>query len=187
MASESGVESMFPPLPLEEWDESKETLHRYAQIVGKVKLAYTPFRNHWWHVPLYVTTRGLRTSPIPYGHIMFEISFDLLDNRLVVSTSEGAVFAFALDDLPVAEFYRRLVDGLGALGINVSINTTPFDLDDEQKLDENFFHCVCDGDYVGRYGRVLAQVDQVFKKFAGRFNGKQSPVQLYWHGFDLAV
>jgi len=186
-AGGSAAGQIFPPLPLEKWEDSKETLHRYVQVVGKIRLRYTPFMNHWWHVTLYASPRGLRTPPIPYGHTTFEISFDLLDNRLVVSTSEGEGFAFAIDDLPVAEFYRRLVDGLGTLGIHVAINTTPFDLDDEQMLDENVFHCVCDREYVRRYGRVLAQVDQVFKEFAGRFNGKQSPVQLYWHSFDLAV
>jgi hypothetical protein len=187
MVSESGVGSMFPPLPLEEWEESMETLHRYAQIVGKVRLAYAPFRNHWWHVTLYVTTRGLTTSPIPYGHITFEISFDLMDNRLVVSTSEGEGFEFSLDDLPVAEFYRKLFDGLGALGVEVSINSRAYELGDEYTLAENTFHCVCDREYVRRYWRVLVQVDQIFKEFAGRFNGKTSPVQLYWHSFDLAV
>ncbi|HEX6710272.1 MAG TPA: DUF5996 family protein [Rubrobacter sp.] len=181
------AEQGFPPLPLEKWEESKETLHRFVQVVGKIRLTYAPFMNHWWHVTLYVSPRGLRTSPIPYGHTTFEISFDLLDNRLVVWTSEGGGFSFALDDLAVADFYRRLVDGLGTLGINVAINTTPFDLDDEQTLDENVFNCVCDREYVGRYGRVLAYVDQIFKEFAGRFNGKQSPVQLFWHGLDLAV
>src|SRR5829696_6854449 len=159
MASKSGVESMFPPLPLEEWDESKETLHRYAQIVGKVRLAHSPFRNHWWHVPLYVTARGLTSSPIPYEHITFEISFDLLNNRLVVSTSEGEGFMFAMDDLPVAEFHRKLFDGLGALGVEVSINSKAYELGDEYTLEE----------------------------FAGRFNGKTSPVHLFWHSFDLAV
>jgi hypothetical protein len=185
--SESSAGRIFPPLPLEEWEESKETLHRFAQVVGKIRLKYAPFMNHWWHVTLYVSPRGLRTSPIPYGQTTFEISFDLLDNRLVVSTGEGAGFTFALDDLPVAEFYRRLVDGLGTLGIHVAIDPTPFDLNDDQKLDENVFHCVCDRDHVRRYVHVLAQVDRVFKEFAGRFNGKQSPVQLYWHSFDLAV
>jgi hypothetical protein len=181
------AEQGFPPLPLEDWEESKETLHRFVQVVGKIRLGYAPFMNHWWHVTLYVSPRGLRTSPIPYGHISFEISFDLLDNRLVVSTSEGGGFAFALDDLPVAEFYRRLVDGLGTLGVHVAINTTPFDLGDDHTLDENVFNCVCDREYVGRYGRALSQIDQIFKEFAGRFNGKQSPTQLFWHGFDLAV
>jgi Family of unknown function (DUF5996) len=179
--------SVFPPLPLEEWEETKETLHRYAQIVGKIRLEYSPFRNHWWHVPLYVTTRGLTTSPIPYRNLTFEVSFDLIDNRLVVSTSEDGGFAFAMDDLPVAQFYQRLFDGLGALGIDASINAKPFELDDEDTLEENTFHCVCDGEYLRRYWRVLVQVDQIFKEFAGRFNGKTSPVQLYWHSFDLAV
>ena len=179
--------SVFPPLPLDEWEATKETLHRYVQIVGKVRLEYSPFRNHWWHVPLYVTARGLTTSPIPYRNVTFEISFDLMENRLVVSTSENGGFAFAMDDLPVAEFYRRLFDGLGALGIDVSINTRSYALGDEDTLEENTFHFVCDRDYVRRYWRVLSQVDQVFKEFAGRFNGKTSPVQLYWHSFDLAV
>jgi hypothetical protein len=187
VASKLRTGPAFPPLPLEEWEETKETLHRYAQIVGKVRLGYTPFRNHWWHVALYVSTRGLTTSPIPYRHMTFEISFDLMDNRLVVSTSEGEGFTFAMDDLPVAEFYRRLFDGLGALGIDLSINPEPFGLGDERSLEENTFHCVCEREYVRRYWRVLVQVDQIFKEFAGRFNGKTSPVHLFWHGFDLAV
>jgi hypothetical protein len=187
VVSDPRTDLVFPPLPLEEWEDTKETLHRYAQIVGKVRLACSPHRNHWWQVPLYVSTRGLTTSPIPYGNITFEISFDLVDNRLVVSTSEGGNFAFHLDDMPVAEFYRRLFDGLGVLDINLSINTRPFDLDDEQALDANTFHCVCDREYVRRYWRVLVQVDRIFEEFAGRFNGKTSPVQHYWHSFDLAV
>jgi hypothetical protein len=164
--------SVFPPLPLEEWEDTKETLHRYAQIVGKVRLGYSPFRNHWWHVPLYVTTRGLTTSPIPYKDRTFGISFDLMENRLVVSTSEDEGFAFTMDDLPVAGFYRRLFDGLGALGIDVSINARPFALDDDHTFEENTLHCVCDREYVRRYWRILVQVDQIFKEFAGRFNGK---------------
>ncbi len=177
----------FPPLPLDEWEDSKETLHRYAQVVGKVRLETFPFRNHWWHVTLYVGARGLTTGPVPYGQLTFEITLDLLDNRLVVSTSEGEGFAFALDELPVAEFYDRLFDGLRSLGIDVSINAAPFELDDEQTLAQNTFHRVCDREYVRRYWGILVQVDQIFEQFAGRFNGKTSPVQLYWHSFDLAV
>jgi Family of unknown function (DUF5996) len=169
MASEVREGTAFPPLPLEEWEDTKEALHRYVEIAGKVKLGYSPFRNHWWHVPLYVSTRGLTTGPIPYGHVTFDISFGLLDNRLVVSTSEGEGFAFALDDLPVAEFHRKLFDGLRFLGLDLSINVTPFDLDDEQTLAENTFHCVCDREYAGRYWRVLAQVDQIMEAFAGRY------------------
>ena len=177
----------LPPLPLEEWEDTKETLHRYCQIVGKIRMEYSPYRNHWWHVTLYVTTRGLTTGPIPYGPATFDISFDLLENRLLVATSEGGAFSFALDDLSVAEFYRRLFQELGTLGIVVSINTKPFELGDEHTLDMNIYHCTCDREAVRRYHQALAQADQIFKEFAGRFNGKTSPVQLFWHSFDLAV
>jgi Family of unknown function (DUF5996) len=106
---------------------------------------------------------------------------------LAVTTSEGGAFSFALDDLPVAEFYRRLFDGLGSLGIDASINTKPFALDDEHTLDTNTYHRTCDAGYVRRYHHVLTRVDQIFKEFAGRFDGKTSPVQLFWHSFGLAV
>ena len=171
---------------MKEWEDTKETLHRYCQIAGKVRMEYSPYRNHWWHVTLYVTTRGLTTGPIPYGRTTFDISFDLLENRLAVTTGEGA-FSFALDDLPVAEFYRRLFEGLRSLEIDASINPESFGLDDEHTLDTNTYHCTCAEGYVRRYHHVLGWVDQVFKEFAGRFNGKTSPVQLYWHSFDLAV
>ena len=189
MAGETAAlsEMELPPLPLEEWEETKETLHRYAQVVGKVRMELSPRRNHWWHVTLYVTPRGLTTGPIPHSAGTFDISFDLLENRLVVMSSDGGEFSFALTDLPVAEFYSRLMGGLGSLGIDVSINTRPFDLDDEHTLEENTYHSSCDGSYVRRYHRVLVWVDQVFKEYAGRFGCKQSPVHLYWHSFDLAV
>ena len=180
----------LPPLPLDNWEDTKETLHRYCQIAGKVRMELSPFRNHWWHVTLYVTTRGLSTGPIPYGpygSATFDISFDLLENKLAVTTSDEGGFSFALDDLPVAEFYRRLFDGLRSLGIEAAINTKPFALNDEYTLDENTFHGVCEQEYVRRYHRVLLWVDGAFKEFAGRFAGKTSPVQLYWHSFDLAV
>ncbi len=186
MGSLHGARAL-PSLPLGEWEDTKETLHRYCQIVGKLRMECSPYRNHWWHVTLYVTTRGLTTGPIPYGQTAFDISFDLLENRLAVSTSEGGAFSFAIDDLPVAEFYRRLFEGLGSLGIDASINPRPFDLDDEHTLENDTYHRTSDPEYVRRFHCVLVQVDQVFKEFAGRFNGKTSPVQLFWHSFDLAV
>src|SRR5829696_130489 len=177
----------LPPLPLDDWEDTKETLHRYCQIAGKVRMEYSPYRNHWWHVTLYVTTHGLTTGPIPYCRTTFDISFDLLENKLAVTTSDKGEFFFALDDLPVAQFYRKLFDGLNSLGIDASINTKPFGLDDEYTLDNNTYHCTCDRGYVRRFHRILAWADQVFEQFAGRFNGKTSPVQLFWHGFDIAV
>ena len=180
-------EMELPPLPLEEWEDTKETLHRYAQVVGKIRMSLSPPRNHWWHVTLYVTPCGLTTGPIPYPFGTFDISFDLLGNRLAVTTSEGEGFSFAMDNLPVAEFYARLMSGLRSLRIDVSINAKPFDLGDEQTLEENTRHRTCVRSHVRRYHRVLAWTDQVFKEYAGRFSGKQSPVHLYWHSFDLAV
>ena len=133
-------EMELPPLPLEEWEGTKETLHRYCQIVGKIRMGLSPFRNHWWHVTLYVTPRGLTTGAVPYPAGTFDISFDLLENRLAVTTSEGGGFGFAMDDLPVARFYGELVGGLDSPGIGVSIDTRPFDLDDEHTLEENTHH-----------------------------------------------
>ena len=187
MKQEHGTARALPPLPLDVWEDTKETLHRYCQIVGKARMGLSPFRNHWWHATLYVTTRGLSTGPIPYENSTFDISFDLLENRLSVTTSDEGAFSFALDDLPVADFYWRLFDGLRSLGVEAAINTKPFDLGDEQTLDNNTLHRVCDREYVRRYHRVLSWVAQVFNEFAGRFDGKTSPVQLYWHSFDLAV
>jgi hypothetical protein len=181
----SGME--LPPLPLEEWEDTKETLHRYCQIVGKIRMELAPFKNHWWHVTLYVTPRGLTTGPIPYSSGTFDISFDLLDNRLVVATSEGGGFGLAIDNLPVAEFYGKLMEGLGSSGVDVSINTRLFDLDDEHTLENNTYHSACEQSYVRRFHRVLSWADQVFNEYAGRSNGKQSPVHLFWHSFDLAV
>lgn len=177
----------LPPLPLEEWEDTKETLHRYAQVVGKVRMGLSAPQNHWWHVTLYVTPRGLTTGPVPHAAGTFDVSFDLLENRLMVTTSDDGDFSFGLDDLPVAGFYERLVGGLGSLGIEARINPRPFDLDDEHTLEENTIHSTCDLGYVRRYHRVLLWVDQVFKGYAGRFTGKQSPVHLFWHSFDLAV
>jgi Family of unknown function (DUF5996) len=190
MMQEHFTTRALPPLPLKEWENTKETLHRYCQIVGKVRMRLSPFRNHWWHVTLYVTTHGLSTGPIPYGpygDATFDISFDLLENKLAVTTNDEGGFAFGLDELPVAGFYQKLFDGLRCLGIDVAINTKPFALNDEYTLDVNTFHRVCDRKYMRRYHQILSWVDQVFREFSGRFTGKSSPVQLFWHSFDLAV
>lgn len=134
-----------------------------------------------------MSPRGLTTGPIPYAGGIFEATIDLLENRLTVITSEDTGFDFSIEDLPVAEFYAGFFDGLKSLGIEASINTNPFDIDDEHALDANFGHDSCVTSYVRRYHRVLIWTDQVFKEFAGRFGGKQSPVQLFWHSFDLAL
>jgi Family of unknown function (DUF5996) len=177
----------FPPLPLEEWEDTKNTLHRFVQIVGKIRLASAPHANHWWHVTLYVTTRGLTTSPMPYGDITFAIDFDFIDHRLVISTSSGAMESFALEGLSVAQFYEQVFSTLSQLGIEVAIVPTPYDLIPAEPFTTNTIHAAYDKEYVNRYWRILVQVDMVFKEFSGRFTGKTSPVQLFWHSFDLAV
>jgi hypothetical protein len=119
---------VLPPLPLNEWETTKETLHRYAQIVGKIRLWSGARRNHWWNVTLYVSSRGLTTGPNPYGDETFEVFFDFVAHELRVTASTGATFSFALEDgMSVADFYRELLAGLGALGIEVAIDPTPYD------------------------------------------------------------
>jgi Family of unknown function (DUF5996) len=183
------LETELPALPLEAWRPTKETLHRFAQIVGKVRLEHSPYRNHWWHVPLYVSPRGLAARHMFSGDLPFEVSFDLISHELEVLTGAGDRVAFALEDgLSVASFYRKLLAAFEYLGVDVDLNNpTPFDLGDDRHFGADTEHASYDKEYVERYRRVLAWVDLVFREFSARFNGKTSPVQLYWHSFDLAV
>ena len=187
-AGDSVNASVFPPLPLEGWGPTKETLHRFVQIVGKVRLASAPPQNHWWHVPLYVTTRGLTTSPMPHGERTFALDFDLVDHRLVLTDSGGATDGFPLaDGLSVARFYASLFERLAALGIGVAVSPTPFGIPDPLPFPTDEAHAAYDAESVARWWRILVEVDQVFKAFAGRFTGKTSPVHLFWHSLDLVV
>jgi Family of unknown function (DUF5996) len=181
------VAETFPPLPLEEWEDTKNTLHRFIQIVGKIRLASAPHANHWWHVTMYVTTRGLTTSPMPYGNTTFAIDFDFIDHRLVISTSSGAIESFALEGLSVARFYEQVFSKLSRLGIDVAIVANPYDLAPAEAFTTDTTHASYDKEYANRYWRILTQVDMTFKEFSGRFTGKTSPVHLFWHSFDLAV
>jgi hypothetical protein len=178
----------WPALPLEAWADTKATLHRYCQVVGKVRMALVPFRNHWWHVTLYPDTRGLSTGPMPTGDgRALEIAFDLIDHRLVVSASDGNTQSFTLaDGLACMDFYGGLFGILDRLGVNVKIRPAPFDLRGPL-LSEDREHDAYDPEAVSRYWTVLRHVADVLAEFAGWFNGKQSPVHLFWHSFDLAL
>ncbi len=178
---------LFPPLPLEGWEDTKQTLHRFGQIVGKIRLAAMPHMNHWWHVPFYVTTRGLTGNPMPHREMTFAIDFDFIDHKLVITTSTGQVESFPLEGLSVAQFYERVFSRLSQLGINVTILAKPYALKPAEPFATDTLHASYDKEYVNRYWRILVQVDQVLKEFSGRFTGKTSPVHLFWHGFDLAV
>lgn len=177
---------MFPPIPLAEWVDSKETLHRFAQIVGKIRLAQGPPRNHWWHVPLHLTGRGLTSRPMGSDPI-FAIDFDFVAHRLIVNSVAGDTVSFPLPGLSVAAFYARLLAALGALGIDVTIRPVPFDLPDGTPFAEDTDHASYDPMWVNRYWQVLGQVALVLEEFAGRSYAKTSPVHHFWHSFDLAV
>jgi len=177
----------WPALPLDQWRDTYATLHRWTQVVGKIRLAQAPLINHWWQVPLYVTCRGLTTSPIPYGSRAFQIDFDLTDHRLVIQTSDGAAESFALQRRTVADFYSEVMGRLRSLGLEIRIWTMPVEIAEPIAFEADREHGAYDPDFVHRFWRILVQVDRIFIAFRARFVGKVSPVHFFWGSFDLAV
>ena len=178
----------LPPLPLEEWEETKDTLHLYVQVVGKIRLASTPPQNHWWHCPLYVSARGLTTRRMRHEGVSFEIEFDLIDHRLVARTDRGEEAGFSLrDGLSVAGFHGDLLGLLADLAIRPAIKSEPYGLPMTTPFPDDTEHGSYDPEYVARFWRILGEVEWIFEEFAGWFRGKSSPVHLFWHGLDLAV
>jgi hypothetical protein len=183
----SNSRTAWPELPTEEWRETYATLHLWTQIVGKIRLAKSPWLNHSWHVTLYVTPRGLTTSPVPDGTRTFQIDFDFIDHRLRISTSDGVNRHFALPGLSVASFYSTLMEALAELGIAVTIDEMPNELPDPVRFSQDTAHASYDPDAVGRLLQILVNCDRVFKQFRTGFLGKSSPVHFFWGSFDLAV
>ncbi len=183
----SATRDVWPSLPLEAWVDTCATLHLWTQIVGKVRLAQSPWVNHSWHVTLYVTARGLTTSPIPHGARTFQIDFDFIAHRLLVQASDGGGRSFALEPQSVAAFYKRLMAELTALGLPVNIDRRPNEIADAIPFDEDEIHNSYAPEYANRFWRVLVQADRVFKQFRSRFIGKCSPVHFFWGAPDLAV
>jgi Family of unknown function (DUF5996) len=177
----------WPALPLDAWRDTYATLHMWTQIVGKVRTTLSPPVNHWWHSTLYVTARGLTTSPIPYGTRTFEVSFDFIDHNLLIQTSDGMSKALGLFPRSVAEFYHEFLSALRALDLEVTINPLPQEVPNPIRCDEDDVHASYDPEYAHRCWRILVQADRVFKQFRGRFLGKCSPVHFFWGSFDLAV
>jgi len=177
----------WPELPLAGWPDTCATLHLWTQIVGKIRLARTPWLNHSWHVTLYVTARGLSTSPIPDGTRIFEIEFDFIDHVLKISTSDGATRQFALAGHSVASFYRRVMEELASLGIKVVIDQMPNELPEPIRFSQDTQHAGYDAEAVRRFFKILSNADRVFKQFRTGFLGKASPVHFFWGSFDLAV
>ncbi|HEX2054098.1 MAG TPA: DUF5996 family protein, partial [Actinomycetota bacterium] len=177
----------WPPLPYPDWADTRWTLHRYSQVVGKVRMELMPFRNHWWHVTLLPGTRGLTTGPMPVADgRSVEIQFNFVGHRLMVLDSDGRSEDFPLaHGLACRDFYSQTFDLLAALGVDVSINPTAYELEGPL-LSEDAEHDAYDAKAVERYWTILRRTSDVLNRLAGRFNGKQSPAQLFWHSFDLA-
>ena len=178
----------LPELHLVDWRATKDTLHLYSQIVGKIRLTTTAPRNHWWNVPLYVDVRGLATRRMHHRDTTFEITIDFVDHALIVRTADGRTRSFELGGgLPVADFDARIHALLGELGIDVDIKEEPFGVPMTTPFARDMKHASWDREAIRRFGRILDWSDSVFEEFSGWFNGKTSPVHLFWHSFDLAV
>ena len=181
------ISETWPDLPLEAWRETYATLHLWTQIAGKIRLVQSPWINHCWHVTLYVTARGLTTSPIPYGNRTFQIDFDFIAHRLTLQTSDGGTAAFPLQPQSVAAFYTRLMVEMDNLGLHVHLRAKPSEVADPLPFDQDETHRAYDPEYATRFWQILVQADRVFKQFRARFIGKCSPVHYFWGAADLAV
>jgi hypothetical protein len=187
MTTRSAHSATWPALPFEAWKDTCATLHMWTQIVGKIRLTLTPWTNHSWHVTLYLTSRGLTTSPIPHGNTIFEIRFDFIDHELRIMNSDGAIRALKLHPQSVAKFYEEVMKALTELDLPVKIDLVPNEIQNPIPFDRDDEHRSYDAEYANRFWRILVQADRVFKDFRSDFCGKCSPVHFFWGSFDLAV
>ena len=178
--------SQWPALPLDDWHDTRDTLHLWTQIVGKTRLALAPHVNHWWQVPLYVSARGLTTSRIPYRGGGFEVAFDFIEHALRVDTDEGTSWTMPLTARSVASFYREYLRGLRSLGIDVHIWPQPVEIAGAIPFPDDEVHAAYDPNSAHRFWRALSQADRVLQRFRSGFVGKSSPVHFFWGSFDLA-
>jgi Family of unknown function (DUF5996) len=177
----------WPTLAVDQWKDTYHTLHMWTQIVGKIRMELTPLVNHWWNVPLYVSARGLTTSPIPYRNQPFELSFDFTDHQLVLQKSDGSQRALPLSSRSVADFYKEVLQMLASEGIQVKIWRMPVEVPDPIPFDEDHVHATYDPIAAHTFWRILLSVQCVFQEFRSRFLGKCSPIHFFWGSFDLAV
>jgi hypothetical protein len=185
MEASARSNNVWPSLPLEAWSETYATLHMWSQVIGKVRLSLSPPVNHWWHCALYVSSRGLTTSAMPFGKELIEIEFDFIDHQLVIRKSDGQLRTVPLAPHSVAGFYHDVISALDSLDVKVSIFTKPQEVPNpipfEQNNNGNY-----DPEYANRFWRALSLMEPVFEEFRGRFIGKCSPINFYWGSFDLA-
>jgi Family of unknown function (DUF5996) len=176
----------LPELDLAQWAPTESTVHRWLQIIGKTRLALAPMQNHWWQTVLYLTSRGLTTSPMPYGARTVEVEFDFVDHALIVTTSDGESVRFALAGLSVADFFTEYMSALHGLDVDVKVWPVPSELPDTLRFTDDREHASYDADAVHRCWLALVFADRALKKFRGRFLGKSSPSHLWWGAFDIA-
>jgi hypothetical protein len=176
----------WPALKVDDWAPTRDTLHMWTQIVGKIRMAHQPFINHWWHVPLYVSARGLTTSAIPYGTGTFDIEFDLHDHQLVIRNGDGATGKVALEPKTVAAFYAETMDALAGLGLETRIRARPNEVEPAIPFERDTQHAAYDAESAHLFWGQLVQADRVLHEFRSNFIGKVSPVHFFWGSFDLA-
>ncbi len=181
------TQDSLPPFPLTEWEDTKNTLHLFVQIIGKIRLALVPRINHWWHVPLYISARGLSTGPMPYENRTIDIEFDFIDHQLIIRSSEGIVRSLPLTSRSVAEFYHEIRSMLGSLDVHISMIAKPYGIPITEPFASDSTHASYDPIHVHRFWNILQQVEAVLQEYRGEFIGKCSPVHFFWHSFDLAV
>ena len=181
------TDAIWPNLDYAAWRDTLATLHLWTQIVGKIRLSLTPWLNHSWQTPLYVTARELSTSPIPIGAEILEIEFDFVSHQLGVRTSRGADRSLPLRPELVADFFSGTVDLLAGIGVSVAINETPNEIPSPIRFSDDRAHATYEAAAAYRFWRALVQADRVFKRFRSGFLGKASPVHFFWGSFDLAV
>lgn len=179
--------AQWPALPMAEWEDTYATLHMWTQIVGKIRFELTPLTNHFWNVTLYVTSRGLTTSPMPYQNSSFEIIFDFISDELRIETAEGSCKIISLQPMTVADFYKRVMQNLADLGITVKIWTMPVEVPKPIPFEKNTQNHSYDREYVRRFWKILLQTRRIMNQFRSGFIGKCSPVHFFWGSFDLAV
>ncbi|MCV2489804.1 DUF5996 family protein [Geodermatophilus sp. YIM 151500] len=176
----------WPRLRVLDWTDTRDTLHMWTQVVGKIRLAHAPLLNHWWQVTLYVTPRGLTTSAVPYRQGAFDIEFDFVDHLLRIRSSDGGIRTVALEPKPVAAFYAETMDALGGLGIEAPIQARPNEVDPAIPFARDHEHASYDAPAAHLFWRQLLQADRVLGEFRSHFTGKVSPVHFFWGAMDLA-
>jgi hypothetical protein len=176
----------WPELRVDDWAQTRDTVHLWTQIVGKIRMAHAPMLNHWWQVTLYVTPRGMTTSKIPYGHGAFDIEFDFCNHHLHIRSSDGTAGSIVLEAKSVAEFHAEVFETLGRLGIEASIRAVPNEVDPAIPFAEDHQHASYDPGAVRLFRQQLIQADRVLNEFRSYFRGKASPVHFFWGSMDLA-